>query len=92
MRAALAAPQSLAEPSAEALLEALGGSANVEAVEPRSSRLCIRITNGEALDEDRLRGLGFRGFARASPNSVHLITGPDAAAWGGRLEALLAGI
>jgi PTS system N-acetylglucosamine-specific IIC component len=62
----------------------------VEAVEPRSSRLCIRIANGEALDEDRLRGLGFRGFARASPTSVHLITGPDAAAWGSRLEALLA--
>jgi PTS system N-acetylglucosamine-specific IIC component len=90
MRAALAAPASSSRPSAEALLAALGGSANVEAVEPRSSRLCIRIANGEALDEDRLRGLGFRGFARASPTSVHLITGPDAAAWGSRLEALLA--
>ena len=91
MRAALAAPPSLPQPSAEALLAALGGPTNVEAVEPRSSRLRITVASGEALDEDRLRGLGFRGVARASPTSVHLITGPDAAAWGGRLEALLAG-
>ena len=66
------------------------GPANVEAVEPRSSRLRITVARAEGLDEDRLRGLGFRGVALASPTSIHLITGPDAAAWGDRLEALLA--
>ena len=91
MRAWLAAGDSLPPRPAAQLLAALGGAGNVRAVEPRSSRLCVTLASGEALDGQALSALGLRGFALAAPNSLHLLTGPDAQAWADELEPLLAG-
>ncbi len=90
MRAALAgAGPAHARPVA-ALVAALGGAANVKAVEPRASRLLVTIASRDAVDNAALAKLDLRGFALPSPTSVHLLTGPEAEAWAGELELLLA--
>jgi len=81
MRDALAAG-----PPAAALLAALGGAANIAAVKPRASRLCVAVRAGDKVDLARLGALGLRGVALASPTSVHLIIGPDTQAWAEQLS------
>ena len=77
MREAIAGGSGTAGQRADELLAALGGPANVEAVESRSSRLCVRIRSTAAVDLDSLGTFGLRGFATVSPTSIHLITGFD---------------
>jgi PTS system N-acetylglucosamine-specific IIC component len=89
MREALALGRSHAGPDAAALLASLGGAANVETVEPRSTRLCVTVRSAANVDLARLGGLGFRGVAFASPTSLHLLTGKDAGPLADRLRASL---
>jgi len=70
---------------AAAVLEALGGGANVRAVDVASSRLRIEVGDGARLDRAALARLGLRGVAQPAPGCVHLIVGPDAAAAGAAL-------
>ena len=70
---------------AAAVLEALGGGANVRAVDVASSRLRIIVGDGARLDRAALARLGLRGVAQPAPGCVHLIVGPDAAAAGAAL-------
>ena len=64
---------------ATALLAALGGRANVHAVEMASSRLRLKIGDTALVDQNAIRGLGLRGVAVPGPHSVHVIVGPAAA-------------
>jgi len=73
------------------LLAALGGPDNVTAVEARSSRLRISLASAEPVDRDALAALGLRGFAFTGPDSLHVLTGPDAEGWAAGLEPLLLG-
>ena len=81
----------VASPAATELLAALGGAANVEAVEARPGRLCVTIRDAGAVDLERLRIPGLRGAALASPTSVHLLAASDPAALAESLGELLAG-
>ncbi|HEX4269358.1 MAG TPA: N-acetylglucosamine-specific PTS transporter subunit IIBC [Steroidobacteraceae bacterium] len=72
------------------LLAALGGRANVRAIEPASSRLRIAVASTGAIDGVAIRKLGMRGVAIAAPDCVHVIVGPAAPAAGASLRELLA--
>ncbi|HVS77432.1 MAG TPA: N-acetylglucosamine-specific PTS transporter subunit IIBC [Steroidobacteraceae bacterium] len=72
------------------LLAALGGRANVRAIEPASSRLRIRVADSSAIDGAAIRGLGMRGVAVAATDCVHVIVGPAAQAAAASLRELLA--
>ena len=89
MRDAMALPEA-GEPAAAAeLLAALGGAANVEALEARAGRLLVRIRSDAAVDRGRLGALGLRGFAATSPASLHLLAGPEVGPLAAALNRLL---
>ena len=71
------------------LLQALGGSANVRAVETRSTRLIVDLADAGAVDEAALKAAGLRGSVRVGENRLHLIAGPEAEALGRRMRASL---
>jgi PTS system N-acetylglucosamine-specific IIC component len=70
-------------------MSALGGQANVLAVETASTRLRINIVDPSAVNEPAIVSLGLRGVARAAPNWLHVIVGPEAATAGAALRQLL---
>jgi PTS system N-acetylglucosamine-specific IIC component len=76
-------------PTLLSLLTALGGRANVRAVETASTRLRINIADPSAVNESAIVSLGLRGVALAAPNWLHVIVGPEAAAAGASLRQLL---
>ncbi|HEY1492856.1 MAG TPA: glucose PTS transporter subunit EIIB, partial [Steroidobacteraceae bacterium] len=73
----------------EALLAALGGSANVHAVEAFSTRLRVRVADAGRVDASALAALGARGLALPAPGIAHIIVGPEAAAAAATLRHLL---
>jgi PTS system N-acetylglucosamine-specific IIC component len=75
--------------SASALLEALGGRANVSDVKLAASRLCIAVKNADAVVNSRIAELHVRGVARPAPTSVHFVLGPSAGALFQELSAIL---
>jgi N-acetylglucosamine PTS system EIICBA or EIICB component len=76
-------------PDAAALLAALGGRANVKAVEAAAGRLRVSVSDAALVDATALRALGLRGVARAAPGVVHVLVGPGADAAGALVEHLL---
>jgi PTS system N-acetylglucosamine-specific IIC component len=76
-------------PTLSSLLTALGGRANVRAIETASTRLRINIVDPKAVNESAILSLGLRGVAQASPNWVHVIVGPEATTTGVSLRQLL---
>lgn len=85
----------LRTPSAPALttnlLAALGGRENIRSVEPiATSRLRVTVMNPAAIDEPALRSLGVRTLARPTPEHIHVILGPAAAATLTQLRAQIA--
>jgi len=93
--AAQAAPEPSAVMSTEALvrakalLAALGGAANVAAVETHSSRVRVELKDATRLNAIALTPLGVRATARISDHCLHLILGPEAATVGAALESLV---
>jgi PTS system N-acetylglucosamine-specific IIC component len=85
------APETVAAPAAdaEALLAALGGRANVRAVEAAASRLRVSVSDAALIDRDAIRGLGLRGTAIPVAGCVHVIVGPAANAACAALKRLL---
>jgi PTS system N-acetylglucosamine-specific IIC component len=65
-------------PDAGALLAALGGRANVRAVEAAASRLRVSVGDAALVDRAAIRGLGLRGIATPVAGCVHVIVGPAA--------------
>jgi PTS system N-acetylglucosamine-specific IIC component len=91
--AAPAAPALAASPEhqarAQALLAALGGPANLQALDPCSSRLRLLLRDPDLVDQPALQTLAPRGSVRPSPNVLHLILGPEAQAVGIAVRGLL---
>jgi PTS system N-acetylglucosamine-specific IIC component len=92
IRAALAqGPAAPADADAALLLAALGGAANVKALEARSTRLRVEVESGAGVDEPALRALASRGLATPAPRVFHLLVGPPcpdlAAALAGLMES-----
>jgi len=75
---ASALPTAIDDSRAEALVSALGGLANVEAVGACSSRLRLVVRDNAAVDEAALAALDSRGVVRVGERSVHVVLGPDA--------------
>ena len=90
-RTAAAAPASrAAEPvDAEGLLAALGGRANVRAVEAVAGRLRALVNDTALIDDAAVRALGLRGVARPASGVAHVLTGPGAAELSAAVEHLL---
>jgi N-acetylglucosamine PTS system EIICBA or EIICB component len=91
IRSELKAPTANTAPSlsASALLEALGGRANVRDVKLAASRLCIAVKNADAVVNARIAELSVRGIARPAADSLHFVLGPSAAAVFQELNAIL---
>ena len=78
IRAALAVspkPSRPAGPSADALITALGGPANIVSIAACSSRLMVSLRAPAPADEAALRSIGVRATARLK-SSLHLLMGP----------------
>ena len=60
-------------PAAANVMAALGGRANVRAVEAASGRVLVTLADGAAVDECALQSLGLRGIARPTAASLHLL-------------------
>ncbi|MBO9708218.1 MAG: PTS transporter subunit EIIC [Caulobacter sp.] len=84
-----ALPTAADDSRAEALVGALGGSANVEAVGACSSRLRLVVRDSGRVDEAALEALGARGVVRVGERSVHVVLGPDAERVGEAVRCLL---
>jgi PTS system N-acetylglucosamine-specific IIC component len=76
-------------PDVGALLAALGGRANVRAVEAAASRLRVSVGDAALVDRAAIRGLGLRGMATPNAGCVHVIVGPAAGAACAALRRLL---
>lgn len=73
--AASAAPAVAADAKAAAFVAALGGHANLHAIDACATRLRLAVADASAIDEPRLRQLGARGVLRPSATSVQVIVG-----------------
>ena len=81
MQAPPAAPPPPPE-RAQALLAALGGSANVrEATAVALTRLRVAVADDARVDEAALRAAGARGVARLEPGLWHVLVGEGAEGW-----------
>jgi PTS system N-acetylglucosamine-specific IIC component len=91
IRNELKAPTADATPSisAGALLEALGGRANVREVKLAASRLYVAVKDADAVVDSRLAALSVRGVARPARTSLHFVLGPSAGALFQELNAIL---
>jgi N-acetylglucosamine PTS system EIICBA or EIICB component len=91
IRAEVKAPTADAPPaiSANTLLEALGGRANVRDVKLAASRLLIAVKDADAVVDSRIAALTVRGVARPARNSLHFVLGPSAGALFQELNAIL---
>ncbi|HXV39935.1 MAG TPA: N-acetylglucosamine-specific PTS transporter subunit IIBC [Steroidobacteraceae bacterium] len=86
--AAAAVPQSGAG-GAHALVEALGGSANLSAVDACTTRLRLSVSSQERVDEAALLRLGARGIVRLPGNELQVILGPQADQVAGAMREVL---
>jgi len=84
-----AAP-AVARPRGEAFVLALGGAANLAAVDACTTRLRLTIRDPAAVDEAALKVLGARGTVRPSPDALQVVLGPQADQVAGEIRAHLA--
>lgn len=91
IRDELKAPRSDAPPpiSATALLEALGGRANVREAQLVASRIYVAVKDANAVVDSRIAKLTLRGVARPARDSLHFVLGPSAGAVFEELNAIL---
>ena len=69
------------------ILAALGGAENVEELEPCITRLRVRVTDADRLDDDALRATGAFGVDR-SGRIIQVVVGPEADALAADIDAL----
>jgi N-acetylglucosamine PTS system EIICBA or EIICB component len=91
IRSELKAPAADAVPSisAQTVLDAVGGRANVRDVQLAASRICIAVKDDDAVNDARISELTVRGIARPARNSLHIVLGPSAGALFQELNAIL---
>jgi PTS system N-acetylglucosamine-specific IIC component len=71
-----------------AMLNALGGAANIAKVEAAANRLLVALIGPARLDEPALRQLGVRGVAHTGPNRLQLLLSGDAIGAAGEIGSL----
>ena len=72
-----------------AIVEALGGSGNLKAIEARATRLYLTVGSNTAIDEAALRRWGARDFARPDAATLEVILGPSAASVAGEMRGMV---
>jgi PTS system N-acetylglucosamine-specific IIC component len=82
-----AAPQVAAGQRGEAFARALGGAANLVAVDACTTRLRLQVRDQAAVDEMALRELGARGIVRPSAETLQVVLGPQADQVAGEIRA-----
>ena len=75
---------------AQALLDALGGAANVRDLQLSSSRLCVTLEDAAAVRQSAIDDLPNRGIVRPSSQTIHIVIGPSAQALFDQLNELWA--
>jgi N-acetylglucosamine PTS system EIICBA or EIICB component len=74
-----------------AFVAALGGVANLEAVDACTTRLRLVVRDQSRVSEATLRSLGARGFVRPSDRALQVVVGPIADQVAGEIRASLGG-
>ena len=64
--------------NAAAVLRALGGAANVRALDASTTRLRVVVANQSAVDDAALKALGARGLIRPTADTLQVVVGPVA--------------
>ncbi|MGF7209854.1 PTS system N-acetylglucosamine-specific IIC component [Skermanella aerolata] len=72
-----------------AYVRALGGRANLLAVDACTTRLRLSVADNAAIDEAALKSLGARGVIKPAPGSVQVVVGPIADQLAGEVNAAL---
>jgi PTS system N-acetylglucosamine-specific IIC component len=72
-----------------AYVRALGGAANLLAVDACTTRLRLSVADNAAIDEAALKSLGARGVIKPAPGSVQVVVGPIADQLAGEVNAAL---
>ena len=72
-----------------AFLRALGGAANVRAMDACTTRLRVRVASQSAVDDAALKLLGARGLVRPSADSLQVVVGPIADQLAGEIRRCL---
>jgi PTS system N-acetylglucosamine-specific IIC component len=62
-------------------MAALGGAANVEELQHRSTRLIVRVADADKLDEQALQRLGARAVTRSEGGRIHVLLDEPTAEW-----------
>ncbi|HXS53616.1 MAG TPA: N-acetylglucosamine-specific PTS transporter subunit IIBC [Usitatibacter sp.] len=86
IRAHVAGRSTRDETDSRAWMQALGGAANVEKMEPVAGRILVTVKDSTGVDRERLVALGARAIAAPGPHSVHVLH-EDAQALCAELEA-----
>ncbi len=73
----------------EAFVAALGGAANLTAVDACTTRLRLVVEDPAKPDEARLRALGAKGFVRPSAKALQVVLGPIADQVAGEIRAAM---
>lgn len=90
IRAALQVPRpAFSEMPAADMLAALGGAANVRALNAHSTRLVVHLNDPARAHMAAFAAMGVRGTATTAHNRMHLIIGPQAQQWASELRPLL---
>jgi N-acetylglucosamine PTS system EIICBA or EIICB component len=74
-----------------AFVKALGGAANLLAVDACTTRLRLEVQSHAAVNTDALKDLGARGTLRLSENTLQVVLGPIADQVAGDIRAALRG-
>ncbi len=72
----------------ELILEGLGGSDNVQELEPCITRLRVEVVDPERVDEAKLKSIGAFGVVQVG-NTVQVVVGPVADELAGRIQSLV---
>jgi len=94
--AADALPATVADPlrsgnrgEAAPYVSALGGAANIRAIDACMTRLRVSVADQRSVDEAALKALGARGVLRLSEDSVQVVVGPVADQLAGAIRGFL---
>lgn len=91
VEAAIAAPRAPPAERAGEWLAALGGRANLIAVDACTTRLRLKVADQAAVDGAALTRLGARGLVRPSAQALQVVIGPTADRLAGEIREALAG-
>lgn len=83
-------PRAAAAAGAGAWVSALGGSANLLAVDACTTRLRLKVADQAAVDGAALTRLGARGLVRPAPQALQVVIGPTADRLAGEIREALA--